>query len=546
MPLDSTVTEGSENPVKSSGIWNWVKSLLPDWLNKNYAEPATTASVSAEEQRAKAIELDLRRRVESLGTSKADKTTTYTKSETDAAIGANVENSVTSTSTTKALSANMGKELQAQITNLKQRGRYLSIWNCVTGLAKTEPTVNPYAYKAGDYFIVGTVGAINYRPSGTEYDKTISSTTVETGTPIVNDTYYFDGASWSLLHTEQPAISWESIPNKPSEFPPSTHTHSQNDVTGLVAALQGKRGMTDLNFTFETWVCTPALPPGWSIEATGGGDGMYWYPHGPNGSGMMQGDQDDTSLSWTEEEWGGTGIESYAFTAVRQTVLTKLALKTDIPNPVSPSKDLNPGLPADAKYTGNMISFLNDWLESVANSLPWKANREEIPQFIPEFATNKTGGYTVGEFCSHLESDGLRYLYQCTVAHTGVWNATHFTRRDVLALFSKDNISNNLDNIRTSASDANSAAAAIAGKANSSDIPSLSGQTFDLSTDEQFKNMCIATARALGAVVTHTTGDTSTGGQVARAYGITPTDATTYGDIETKAGLNDSDTPGDL
>ena len=84
------------------------------------------------------------------------------------------------------------------------------------------------------------------------------------------------------------------------------------------------------------------------------------------------------------------------------------------------------------------------------------------------------------------------------------------------------------------------------GKANSSDIPSLSGQTFDISVDAQFKNMCIAMARALGAVVTHTTDDTSTGGQVARAYGITPTDATTFGELQTKAGLNDSDTLGDL
>ena len=84
------------------------------------------------------------------------------------------------------------------------------------------------------------------------------------------------------------------------------------------------------------------------------------------------------------------------------------------------------------------------------------------------------------------------------------------------------------------------------GKANFSDIPSLSGQTFDLSTDAQVKDMCIATARALGAVVTHTTDDTSTGGQVAQAYGITPTDTTTFGELQTKAGMNDSDTLGDL
>ena len=84
------------------------------------------------------------------------------------------------------------------------------------------------------------------------------------------------------------------------------------------------------------------------------------------------------------------------------------------------------------------------------------------------------------------------------------------------------------------------------GKANSSDIPSLSGQTFDISVDAQFKNMCIATARALGAVVTHTTDDTSTGGQVAQAYGITPTDATTFGELQNKAGLGDSAVIGDL
>ena len=44
--LDDTVTETSSNGVKSSGIWSWVKSLLPHWLTSNYAEPATVASVA--------------------------------------------------------------------------------------------------------------------------------------------------------------------------------------------------------------------------------------------------------------------------------------------------------------------------------------------------------------------------------------------------------------------------------------------------------------------------------------------------------------------
>ena len=45
--LDDTVTQSSANGVKSSGIWSWVKSLLPSWLTPGYAEPATVESVNA-------------------------------------------------------------------------------------------------------------------------------------------------------------------------------------------------------------------------------------------------------------------------------------------------------------------------------------------------------------------------------------------------------------------------------------------------------------------------------------------------------------------
>lgn len=44
--FDNTVTETSQNGVKSSGIWSWVKSLLPHWLTSGYAEPATVESVA--------------------------------------------------------------------------------------------------------------------------------------------------------------------------------------------------------------------------------------------------------------------------------------------------------------------------------------------------------------------------------------------------------------------------------------------------------------------------------------------------------------------
>ena len=45
--FDNTVTETSQNGVKSSGIWSWVKSLLPSWLTPTREEPPTQAEVSS-------------------------------------------------------------------------------------------------------------------------------------------------------------------------------------------------------------------------------------------------------------------------------------------------------------------------------------------------------------------------------------------------------------------------------------------------------------------------------------------------------------------
>ena len=70
-----------------------------------------------------------------------------------------VVNNVDTADASKALSANMGKELSTRIENLKSRGRYLSNWNCITGLPYTDPVTDraDYAYNSGDYYIVGNV-----------------------------------------------------------------------------------------------------------------------------------------------------------------------------------------------------------------------------------------------------------------------------------------------------------------------------------------------------------------------------------------------------
>ena len=121
--------------------------------------------------------------------------------DVNSAIEAKITNSVQSTSTSNALSANMGKELQDQITHLQGIGRFLSLWNATTGLAETNPPVSPYTYKTGDYFIVGNVATgngTNYKPSGSSYTTGVASSTVETETIDVGNVYYYDGTTWKL------------------------------------------------------------------------------------------------------------------------------------------------------------------------------------------------------------------------------------------------------------------------------------------------------------------------------------------------------------
>jgi len=95
--------------------------------------------------------------------------------------------------------------LSSRIDSLESRGRYLSGWNCTTGKPDTDPTDLPYTYRAGDYYIVSTVGDTNYRPSGPSYTGA-ASTTAEESTVSIGDTYTYDGTgqNWVLTHT--PAV----------------------------------------------------------------------------------------------------------------------------------------------------------------------------------------------------------------------------------------------------------------------------------------------------------------------------------------------------
>ena len=109
-----------------------------------------------------------------------------------------VEDNLDSISSTNALSAKQGRFLYNRIKNLEWLGKFLSNWDSTTWMPTTNPQAIPYEYHSWDYYIVGRVGATNYRPDWTSY-RWIPSTVVESEEVKVWDFYFFNGSIWELL-----------------------------------------------------------------------------------------------------------------------------------------------------------------------------------------------------------------------------------------------------------------------------------------------------------------------------------------------------------
>lgn len=151
-----------------------------------------------------------------------------------------------SISSTDALSARMGKVLQDQITELKSMWRFLSTWNCQTGLPTTDPLDNPYDFRVGDYYIVGVISQdTNYRPYWATYVHWQASVTVETDVVAINDWYLYDGNSWILQHQNAITIVVDS----------DLSTSSTNAVENRVitTALNTKQNVISNLAEIEAW-----------------------------------------------------------------------------------------------------------------------------------------------------------------------------------------------------------------------------------------------------------------------------------------------------
>lgn len=118
-----------------------------------------------------------------------------------------------------ALSAAMWKLLKEQIDNISSMWKYLSSWDCTTGLPETDPVDNPHVYAVWDYYIISKINTswTNYRPSDRQYTKWTASTVIETWAPNINDSYYYDWVNWILqpswgrvITVDQQLKSWST------------------------------------------------------------------------------------------------------------------------------------------------------------------------------------------------------------------------------------------------------------------------------------------------------------------------------------------------
>lgn len=223
-----------------------------------------------------------------------------------------VEDNLTSTSATNALSANQWRILDWKIADLMALWKFLSLWNAATGQPISFPYTTPYAYSTWDYFLVEVVDVTaNYRPDWSSYTW-IASSTVETDELEQGDVYIYDWSVWLLQSNHWKTASFANITGQPTDNInlATALGQKQDNLTAWTWISISSNTVTNTwvtSFNWSTWAVTYTAP----VTSVNGQTGVVTIPEAliyVHTWGISQGDN-ITSIITALTNWKTVVIE---------------------------------------------------------------------------------------------------------------------------------------------------------------------------------------------------------------------------------------------
>ena len=472
--LDDTVTETSSNGVKSSGIWSWVKSLLPKWLTSDYAEPATVKSVATKADKATTLAgygiTDAVPFVEDVNGNKTAVTIGLAEivGQNSLANGERVTASGNYSHAEGLGSTASGRSSHAEGANTVASGDYShaegggttasGLGSHAEGESTTASGLCSHAAGFKSRTRDGDDYAFAWNGDGARGDKYTSH---GPGTFNINPVGGLDGF-WIGERTLLSIMSDKADKVAPSAAGNLAALTADGDIEDSGKKPRDFRETTD-NICHKSqlgnvWTCDPPLPEGYEIARDS--DGIGWQPK-LNGISLGEGKQDPgntaTTLSWDAIEWQG----GYAFTATRTTVaksgepfVTEGAISTNNPAFVSavqntPTSGMPDDTPTDWGTFGTVGAALAalaaglKWCKNILGSLAsgystfaaWIASKLDRASLLAEYSA--TSAYSVGAIVCH---DGSIYQCKTAIADGGeAWNAEHWELRKLDDFFTESN-----------------------------------------------------------------------------------------------------------
>ena len=278
-----------------------------------------------------------------------------------------VVDNLTTQSSTSALSANQGYVLDGKIADLMALWKFLSLWNATTGQPISFPLQTPYTYSTWDYFLVETVSTatppVNYKPNGSSYTGTASSTT-ESDELEVGDVYIYDWTTWLLQSNHWKTVSFTNIAGDAMDNvslswylnTKAFYLSSSSDLTTAQAAYNwqnlGKTAIiiyNDKPYMFTSWNATSASF--WCIFYK---EQWVLSPWWISKTSLVR----DTLLL-SLSSWTVTSINAIGWNDIMASVLKT---DTDYPNPYTPQYD---GSPATKKYVDDKHGVISVTLAAI-------------------------------------------------------------------------------------------------------------------------------------------------------------------------------------